>query len=74
MKKHIRIALGVLFTISIFSFTSCNKKGDWNCACTVDGNASEYTIHDTKRKDAESECNKHGSLLGVDYDCNLKYL
>jgi len=75
MKKLLNLSLGLGLLLGITTFgTSCNKKGDWNCKCTVNGNEETYTIHDKKRKDAEAECNKSGSVLGVDYSCKIKYL
>ncbi|MCY1532603.1 hypothetical protein D9M68_678860 [compost metagenome] len=51
--------------------TSCNKPKDWNCECTVNGNTSTSIIRDKTYKEAKAECNRSGSVLGVDYNCKI---
>lgn len=72
MKKLITVIAGAaLFSGTTLLFSSCSKEQDWNCKCTVNGNESTTVIKDKTRKEAKAECEKSGSLLGVDYDCNL---
>lgn len=75
MKRIITAFVGASLLVGTISITSsCNKKQDWNCKCTVNGNESTSVIRDKTRKDAKAECNKSGSILGVDYDCKLQLL
>ncbi|HET8572995.1 MAG TPA: hypothetical protein VFL76_03905 [Edaphocola sp.] len=75
MKRIITTTVGLsLLMGTVFVTSSCNKKQDWNCKCTVNGNESTSVIHDETRKDAKAECNKSGSVLGVDYDCHIELL
>ena len=72
MKQVITAILGLALTSGAVAFgTSCNKEQDWNCKCTVNGNESTSVIRDKTRKEATAECNRSGSVLGVDYDCKL---
>lgn len=52
MKGIITIALIAI----IAATTSCNKEGDWICACNVDGVKTDIPIYDTKKKEAKSKC------------------
>ncbi len=60
------MVLGIAGTLS-----SCSKTQDWNCKCVVNGNESTTIIRDKTRKEAKAECNKSGSILGIDYDCKI---
>lgn len=56
MKKIVLIAAVALFGSSMI-FTSCAKKKDWVCKCTVMGVAlPDGPILDKKEKDAEAAC------------------
>ncbi len=72
MKKVITAIVGLALTSGAIAFGgSCNKEQDWNCKCTINGNETTSVIKDKTRKEAKAECDKSGSLLGVDYDCKL---
>ncbi len=51
---------------------SCKK--DWTCECTAGDFSHKSTIHDEKLKDAQDQCDSEGSVLGVDYECDIKVL
>ncbi|MBS1585524.1 MAG: hypothetical protein JSS82_08240 [Bacteroidetes bacterium] len=52
MKKLSTLALIALAMIA----TSCNKKKDWTCTCTVNGSEAVVTLYDQTKKDAKAEC------------------
>lgn len=75
MRKIITAVIALSLTIGGMTLTtSCNKKSDWNCKCTIGSSTNTSIIKDKTRKEAKAECNKSGSLLGVDYDCKLQLL
>ena len=72
MKKILTAITGIALVAGTAAFaSSCSKEQDWNCKCTVNGQESTSIIKDKTRKEATAECNKSGSVLGVDYDCKL---
>lgn len=78
MKKLSAVVLMAAFGLS-FGLTSCQKKKDYTCACTIFGQPVNYPILDVKKKDAEKACNAfeaqakaQGGTLGFDASCTLK--
>lgn len=72
MKRIASISAALAIFGSAIAFaTSCNKPQDWNCKCTVNGNTNTSIIRDKTYKEAKAECNKSGSMMGVDYDCKI---
>ncbi|RQO29663.1 hypothetical protein DBR32_15505 [Taibaiella sp. KBW10] len=72
MKRIASVSAALAIFGTTFAFTTaCNKPKDWNCECTVNGNKSTSVIKDKTYKEAKAECNKSGSLLGVDYNCSI---
>lgn len=73
MKRIITVFAGLSLAVgATIAGTSCNKEQDWNCKCTVNGNETTTVIRDKTRKEAKAECDKSGSVLGVEYDCDLQ--
>ena len=67
----------LLFAIILggsIAFTSCSKKGDYNCACTIDfmgtSTTTESVMKDVKEKDAEEACDKLDETASA--SCTLK--
>lgn len=73
MKRIITVFAGLsLAAGAIITGTSCNKEQDWNCKCTFNGNESTTVIKDKTRKEAKAECDRSGSFLGAEYNCDLQ--
>jgi len=75
MKKIALIAIIALSGASMF-FTSCSKKKDWVCKCTVAGMAvGDAPILDKKKGDAEDACksieNAGNATLSGSTSCSL---
>ena len=68
MKKVVVLSALTLLGGSLM-FTSCNKKKDWTCTCTVTGLPPvTYPIADQKEDDAKKVCTDH-AINGI--SCTL---
>lgn len=74
MKKVALIALIALGGASV-TFTSCSKKKDWTCSCTIAGATGSTPILDKKKSDAESACksleDQGNAMLAGSTSCSL---
>lgn len=78
MKKI--LALSVMLAIALsFLFTSCSKRKDYTCVCTIDviGNSpivQEHPLLNVRKKDAKKSCDAMSRELEVDNvgSCKLK--
>jgi hypothetical protein len=72
--KKVSALLLVALVGSAISFTSCNKKGDWNCKCTIANVESTTVITNQKRNDAKDACDGiqgTARTSGFTADCSL---
>jgi hypothetical protein len=75
MKKIALIAMVAIAGTSMV-FTSCSKKKDWTCKCTVLGTPANTPILDSKKSVAEESCdaieNQGNALMGAgSFSCDL---
>lgn len=63
--------VGLVVATSLF-LVSCKK--NWACDCTAGEFTHTSTIHDETLKNAKDECDSEGSVLGVDYECEVNVL
>ncbi|WP_118950089.1 hypothetical protein [Taibaiella helva] len=75
MKKIALIAMVAFVGVSSMTFTSCSKKKDWSCDCTISGLSGGTPILDKKKGDAEKMCDEIESqgntLLPGSTTCSL---
>ncbi|KAA5534914.1 hypothetical protein F0919_09950 [Taibaiella lutea] len=59
--------------VAAIAFTSCSKKGDYTCVCTLDGTeVARVTWNDIKKSDAETACNQQQTSGGSTIKCELQ--
>lgn len=78
MKKILGLTIMSAIAFS-FLFTSCNKKKDYTCVCTIDvvGNSpivQEHPLLNVKKKNAKKSCDALSKELEADNvgSCKLK--
>jgi len=60
----------VLFAaVAVLALASCKK--DYTCECKLGDLTYDDTIKNVTLKEATDKCNNSGSVLGVDYKCNV---
>lgn len=69
--RKLMIQAGLVVAASLF-LVSCRK--NWACDCTAGEFTHTSTIHDKTLKEAKDECNSNGSVLGVDYKCDVNIM
>ncbi len=67
MKKIFPLYLVALFSL-IFVSTSCNKKSNWVCRCSVTHNGNNYTVDSAIANDTKSQANSECQTIQTIYN------